>query len=123
MFYEEMTIKQGLPYISFWPLRILYNSKFIIMATYSGTNAVGITTVHCTWDKYANTKSVHASLDMASKASCENVPSAYAVNSSNIILFFRIAEKRFPIDSSCISFIRIGLLIIEKQTNIFAVPI
>ena len=33
MFYEEIRIKQGLSYISFSPLRILYNSKFIIMAT------------------------------------------------------------------------------------------
>ena len=33
MFYEEIRIKQGLSYILFCPLRILYNSKFIIMAT------------------------------------------------------------------------------------------
>ena len=32
MFYEEITIEQGLSYISFWPLRILYNSTFILMA-------------------------------------------------------------------------------------------
>ena len=48
MFYEEIRIKQGLSYISFCPLRILYNSKFIIMATSLGTNAVVIMGVHCT---------------------------------------------------------------------------
>ena len=47
MFYEEITIKQGLSYISFWPLRILYNIKFILMATSLGTNAVVVTRVHC----------------------------------------------------------------------------
>ena len=40
MFYEEIRIKQGLSYIIFSPLRILYNSKFIIMAIFLGTNAV-----------------------------------------------------------------------------------
>ena len=34
MFYEEIAIKQGLSCISFWPLRILYNSIFILMATF-----------------------------------------------------------------------------------------
>ena len=29
-FYEKIRIKQGLSYISFCPLRILYNSKFIL---------------------------------------------------------------------------------------------
>ena len=43
MFYEEIRIKQGFSNISFCPLRILYNSKFIIMATPLGTNAVVIT--------------------------------------------------------------------------------
>ena len=33
MFYEELRIKQILPYISFCLLRILYNRKFILMAT------------------------------------------------------------------------------------------
>ena len=47
MFYEEIRIKQGLSYISFCPLRILYISKFIIMATFLGTNAVVVTRVHC----------------------------------------------------------------------------
>ena len=46
MFCEEKRIKQGLSYISFCPLRILYNSKFIIMATFFGTNAV-VMRVHC----------------------------------------------------------------------------
>ena len=48
MFYEEIRIKQGLSCISFCPLRILQNSKFIIMATFFGTNAVVVTRVHCT---------------------------------------------------------------------------
>ena len=48
MLYEEIRIKQGLSYISFCPLRILYNSKFIIMTTPLGTNAVVVTRVHCT---------------------------------------------------------------------------
>ena len=47
MLYEEIRIKQGLFYILFCPLRILYNSKFIIMATFLGTNAVVVTRVHC----------------------------------------------------------------------------
>ena len=47
MFYEEIRIKQGLSNISFCPLRILYNSKFIIIATSLGTNAVVVTRVHC----------------------------------------------------------------------------
>ena len=48
MFYEELRIKQGISYISFCPSRIRYNSKFILMATYLGTNAVVVTRVHCT---------------------------------------------------------------------------
>ena len=47
MFYEEIRMKQGLSYISFCPLRILYNNKFIIMATSLGTNAIVLTWVHC----------------------------------------------------------------------------
>ena len=47
MFYEEIRIKQDLSYISLCPLRILQNSKFIIMATFLGTNAVIVTKVHC----------------------------------------------------------------------------
>ena len=48
MFCEEIRIKQGISYISFCPLRILYNSKFILMATSLVTNAVVVTRVHCT---------------------------------------------------------------------------
>ena len=44
MFYEEIRIKQDLP---FCPLRILYNSKFILMAISLGTKAVVVTGVHC----------------------------------------------------------------------------
>ena len=47
MFYEEIRIKQGFSYIPFCPLRILYNNKFIIMATFLETNAVIATRVHC----------------------------------------------------------------------------
>ena len=48
MFCEEIRIKQSLSYISFCPLRILYNSKFVITATFWGTNAIIVTRVHCT---------------------------------------------------------------------------
>ena len=47
MFYEETRIKQGPSYVSVCPFRILYNSKFILMATSLGTNAVIVTRVHC----------------------------------------------------------------------------
>ena len=47
MFSEEIRIKQGLSYISFCPLRILYNSKFILMAKSFGTNVVAVTRFHC----------------------------------------------------------------------------
>ena len=46
MFYEEIRIKQGVSYIPFCPLRILYNSKFILMATSLRTNVAVITGVH-----------------------------------------------------------------------------
>ena len=36
MFYEEIRIKQSFSYISYCPLRILYKSKFILMATSLG---------------------------------------------------------------------------------------
>ena len=58
MFCEETRIKQGLSYISFCPLRILYNSKFILMATSLGTNAVFVTKVH--WIK--NVRFLHNNL-------------------------------------------------------------
>ena len=47
MFYEEIRNEQGLPYILFYPLRILYNSKSMLMATSLVTNAVVVTRVHC----------------------------------------------------------------------------
>ena len=47
MFYKEIRTKQGLSYISIYSLSILYNSKFILMATSLGTNAVVVTRVHC----------------------------------------------------------------------------
>ena len=48
-FYEEIRPKQDLSYISICLLHvsILYNSKFILMATFLGTNAVVVTRVHC----------------------------------------------------------------------------
>ena len=47
MFCEEIRIKQGLVYISICSLSILYNSKFLLMTTSLGTNAVVVTRVHC----------------------------------------------------------------------------
>ena len=47
MFYEEIRIKQGLSYITFCPLRILYNCKLILMAISLGTNVVVEMRVHC----------------------------------------------------------------------------
>ena len=49
MFCEEIRIKQGISYISFCPLRVLYNSKFMLMATSLVTNAVIVMRVHCTF--------------------------------------------------------------------------
>ena len=47
MFYEQTRIKQGLSNISLCLLRIFYNRKFSLMATYLGTTAVVVTRVHC----------------------------------------------------------------------------
>ena len=64
MFYEEITTKQDLSYISICSLSILYNSKFILMARFLGTNAIVVTRVHCTissplslWLRWAKNKS------------------------------------------------------------------
>ena len=46
MFYEEIRTKQELSYISICSLNILYNSKFILMTTSLGTNAVIVMRVH-----------------------------------------------------------------------------
>ena len=48
MFYEEIRIKRGFFYLSFCPLKNLYNSKFIIMATSLGANAV-VVTLNCVY--------------------------------------------------------------------------
>ena len=48
MFYEDIRTKQDLSYISICLLSILYNSKFILMATSLETNFVVVTRVHCT---------------------------------------------------------------------------
>ena len=44
--YEEI-IKQRLSHISFSPLRIFHNSKFILMTMSLGTNAVVVTRIQC----------------------------------------------------------------------------
>ena len=46
MFYGEIIIKQCLSYISFCPIKIIYNSKFILMATSLGTYLVVVMRVH-----------------------------------------------------------------------------
>ena len=43
---RKVRTMQGLPYISNSLLRILYNSKFILMAMSLGTNAVVVKRVH-----------------------------------------------------------------------------
>ena len=47
MLYEEIRTKQDLSYISICSLSILYNSKFILMTTSLGPNAVVVMRVHC----------------------------------------------------------------------------
>ena len=47
MFYEEMRTKQDLFYISICSLRILCNSKFILMATSNRISDIVVTRVHC----------------------------------------------------------------------------
>ena len=58
MFCEEIRTKQDLSYTSVCSLRILYNSKYILLATSLGTNTVVVKRVHCSilncilWAKY-----------------------------------------------------------------------
>ena len=47
MFYEEIRTKQDFSYISVCSLSILYNSKFILMATSFGTNVVVVMRIYC----------------------------------------------------------------------------
>ena len=47
MFYEEIRTKQELSFKSICSINILYNRKFILIATSLGTNAVVVTRVHC----------------------------------------------------------------------------
>ena len=54
MYYEEIRTKQDLPYISTCSVIILYNSKFILTATYLETNAVFVTRGHCISSFYRN---------------------------------------------------------------------
>ena len=56
MFYGDIRTKQDLSYISICSLSILYNSKFIILATSLGTNAVVVTRVHCIIDAFEEKK-------------------------------------------------------------------
>ena len=44
---RKIRTKQDLSYISICSLNILYNSKFILMATFLGTDAVVVTRVLC----------------------------------------------------------------------------
>ena len=50
-FWGEIRIKQGLCYISFCPLRIPYNSRFILMAIFLETNAVVVMRIHCKYNE------------------------------------------------------------------------
>ena len=68
MFYKEIGIKQGLSYISFCPLRFLYISKFIIMATSLRTNDVVVTRVHCISDTYKKSDQSLSSENMSSSS-------------------------------------------------------
>ena len=60
MFYEDIRIKQYLSDISIFLLSILYNSKFILMATPLKTNAV-VMVVNCTIKYYKMFKMVKTS--------------------------------------------------------------
>ena len=64
-FYEEIKIKYGICCISLCSLRILYNSKFILMAISSGTNAVVVTRFHCITQFYSNSYVFTNSVDTA----------------------------------------------------------
>ena len=82
MFCGEIRIKQGISYITFYPLRILYNSKFILMATSLGTNAVVVTWVHCIY-------SAHVEIAVAMLSACRKTLKGQPVLSSmNIVLLF-----------------------------------
>ena len=48
MSYEEMRTKEDFPYVSICSLSILYNGKFILMATSMGANDVDVKRAHCT---------------------------------------------------------------------------
>ena len=55
MFCEEIRTKQDISYIAICSLRILYNSKFILMATSLRTNVVVVTRVQCLYAAIRNT--------------------------------------------------------------------
>ena len=75
IFYEKIRIKQGLSYMSFCPLRIVYNSKFIIMATFFRTSAVVVTRVHCILNVYFNLKfGIEIVRVLRDSTVCGNVP-------------------------------------------------
>ena len=49
MFCEEITIKPGICCVTFCSFRLVYNSKFILMAISLGTNAVVVMRVRCVY--------------------------------------------------------------------------
>ena len=59
MLYEEIGTNQDLSYIWICSLSILYNCKFILMATSLGTNAVVVTRVHSLYCPSPYTVSVY----------------------------------------------------------------
>ena len=61
MLYEEIKTKQDLSYISICSLSVLYNSKYILMATSLGANAVVVTRGHC--NNNSNSKSNYSNSD------------------------------------------------------------
>ena len=84
MFYEEIIMKQGLCYISFCPLRLLYNRKFILMATSPETYAVVVTRVHCkifTWNHFLSRAMNTDSLQIKLFIQSNKYVWLYAINS------------------------------------------
>ena len=68
MFYEEIRTKNDICYISICSFSILCNSKFIIMTTSLGTNAVGVTRfIVLTTYKRRNARKRNVSSDMCTQ--------------------------------------------------------
>ena len=89
MFCKEVRIKQGFSYIAFYPLRILNNSKFIIMATSLAINAVVVTTVHC---MYLMAAILHI-IVYCFMYICSWVLLAYCINKVSIVPFIQTLCK------------------------------